>query len=132
MGGVVGIGLAILVAGGLALITVAGAHGQLLTGLADGTVTWGPLTDYTYSGALPLASPGLGKIMLLLFAILGIVLLTNGHGISEVLWNITTGLLFAIIFACLATAIPAQIAAFIAHNFGTQRRIRDDLAKPPG
>ncbi len=71
-------------------------------------------------------------ILLLLFAILGIVLLTNGHGISEVLWNITTGLLFAIIFACLATAIPAQIAAFIAHNFGTQRRIRDDLAKPPG
>jgi cytosine/uracil/thiamine/allantoin permease len=69
MGGVVGIGLAILVAGGLALITVAGAHGQMLTGLADGTVTWGPLTDYTYSGALPLASPGLGKIMLLLFAI---------------------------------------------------------------
>ncbi len=34
------------------------------------------------------------------------------------------------VFSTLATAIPAPMAAFIAHNFGTQRRIRDELAKP--
>ncbi len=57
-GGVTGIWLAIVVAGGLALVTVAGAHG------IDPH-----LKNFTFSAALPVVSPGLGKIMLILFAI---------------------------------------------------------------
>jgi hypothetical protein len=29
----------------------------------------------------------------------------------------------------IAAALPAPMAAFIAHNFGTRRSIRDELAK---
>ena len=68
-GGIVGVGLATVVAGGLALITVAGSQGQLLASLSEGTVTWGQLENYAYGGALPIVSPGLGKAMLILFAI---------------------------------------------------------------
>ncbi|OHB76911.1 MAG: hypothetical protein A2W31_11770 [Planctomycetes bacterium RBG_16_64_10] len=58
LGGIVGIWLAIALAGGLALITVVGAVGK------DPN-----MTDYTYSAALPVVNPTLGKVMLLLFAI---------------------------------------------------------------
>jgi len=69
LAGIVGIGLAILVAGGLALITVAGAEGQLLSGLSGGEAQWGQLEDYSYGASLPLVNPGLGRVMLILFAI---------------------------------------------------------------
>lgn len=69
LGGLTGIGLAALVAGGLALITVAGAEGKLVAGLSGGEVTWGQLADYSYGGALPVVSAQLGKVMLILFAI---------------------------------------------------------------
>ncbi len=57
-GGAVGIWLAIIFAGGLALVAVAGAHG------IDPT-----MQSYTFSDALPVLSPLLGKIMQILFAI---------------------------------------------------------------
>lgn len=57
-GGLIGVALAILVTGGLAVLTVAGAHG-----INPG------LQSYSFSDALPVASPRLAKVMLLLFAI---------------------------------------------------------------
>ena len=69
MGGLVGIALAILFTGGLAVIAVAGAQGALAGRLAAGDVTWGELVSYKFSDALPVLSPTLGKIMLILFAI---------------------------------------------------------------
>lgn len=57
-GGIVGIWLPTVFAGGLAVITVAGAHGAVPD-----------LKDYTFSAALPAVSPALGKAMLILFAI---------------------------------------------------------------
>lgn len=69
MGGLVGVALAILFAGGLAIIAVAGAQGKLAGNLAGGEVTWGSLVNYKFSSSLPVLSPGLGKIMLILFAI---------------------------------------------------------------
>jgi len=58
LGGIIGIWLAVVFAGGAALITVAGAHGL------DPN-----LVSFTYGDALKVVSPGLGKIMLILFAI---------------------------------------------------------------
>jgi len=69
LGGLIGIGLATVFAGGLGLLTVAGAKGLLLSQLDQGGVTVGQLADYTYGGALPVVSPMLGKVMLLLFAV---------------------------------------------------------------
>lgn len=69
MGGITGIGLAGVFAGGLALVTIAGARGQLAANLGSADVTWGQLADYTYGSSLPIVSPLLGKIMLLLFAV---------------------------------------------------------------
>jgi len=69
LGGIVGIGFAIVFAGALALLTVAGAQGQLVANLGDAEVTWGGLADYSYGGSLPVVSAGLGKVMLILFAI---------------------------------------------------------------
>jgi cytosine permease len=57
-GGIMGIWLPIVFAGGLALITVAGAKGK------DPN-----LTSLTYSAALPVLTPQLGQIMKILFAI---------------------------------------------------------------
>lgn len=57
LGGVFGIILPILIAGGAGLIAVAGAQG-----LSPGT------TNLTFSGALPIVSPRLTPIMYLLFA----------------------------------------------------------------
>lgn len=57
-GGIVGIWVPVLFAGGLALITVAGAHGMNTD-----------LTNYKFSEALPSVSPTLGNVMLILFAI---------------------------------------------------------------
>ncbi len=67
--GFTGVGLVIVFAGGLAALTVAGAHGKLLGDLAGGKASYGDLVNYTYGGALPIVSPGLGKIMLIVFAI---------------------------------------------------------------
>lgn len=58
LGGLTGIALAALVAGGLALLTVAGAHG------IDPK-----LTSFSFAGSLGTASPALAKVMFLLFAI---------------------------------------------------------------
>lgn len=69
LGGVFGIGCAIVLAGGLALVTVAGAQGQLVSGLTSGDVTWGQLENYRYATSLPVVSTALGNWMLLLFAI---------------------------------------------------------------
>ncbi len=57
-GGLFGIALAILVAGGLSVVTVAGAHGLQPD-----------LVSFLFSDALPVVSPGLAKVMLLLFAV---------------------------------------------------------------
>jgi cytosine permease len=57
-GGIVGVWLPILFAGGLALVVVAGAHGK------DPT-----LENYGFSACLPAVSPTLEKYMLILFAI---------------------------------------------------------------
>ncbi len=57
-GGVVGIWVAIVFAGGLAIITVAGAHGKAID-----------LASFTYSDALPVLNPTLGRLMQILFAI---------------------------------------------------------------
>ncbi len=57
-GGIAGIWLPIVFAGGLAMIAVAGAHGKSPD-----------LVSLTYSDALPVINPTLGKIMLILFAI---------------------------------------------------------------
>jgi cytosine permease len=57
-GGIVGICLPILFAGGLGLVTVAGAHGKAV-GLAS----------FEFNAALPVVSPGLGRIMQILFAV---------------------------------------------------------------
>ena len=57
-GGITGVWLATVFAGGLALVTVAGAHG-LDPGLAK----------FSFSASMPTVSPGLGKAMLILFAI---------------------------------------------------------------
>ncbi len=57
-GGIVGIWVAIVFAGGLALLAVAGAHGIN-----------GQLQDYTFSRALPVLSKQLGSVMQILFAI---------------------------------------------------------------
>lgn len=64
-GGLVGIALAILFAGGLAILTVKGAHGVLMSG----EPTYGEMTNYQFFAALPIISPALGKWMLILFAI---------------------------------------------------------------
>jgi cytosine permease len=58
LGGLTGIALAAFVAGGLALLTVAGAHGL------DPK-----LTSFSFAGSLGTASPALAKVMFLLFAI---------------------------------------------------------------
>ena len=58
LGGLSGIALAALVAGGLAVVTVAGAHGL------------DPhLAGFSFTGSLGTASPALAKVMFLLFAI---------------------------------------------------------------
>ena len=57
-GGIVGIWIPVVFAGGLALITVAGAHGREAE-----------VTDFTFTAALPVVSPTLGRVMLVLFAI---------------------------------------------------------------
>ena len=69
MGGITGIGLAGVFAGGLALVTIAGARGVLAANLGSAEVTWGQLANYTYSSSLPIVSPALGKIMLIVFAV---------------------------------------------------------------
>lgn len=57
-GGIVGIWVAIVFAGGLALIAVAGAHGK-----DPG------LTDFTFKGSLPVLNERMGRFMQILFAI---------------------------------------------------------------
>jgi len=69
LGGIVGIGIATVFTGALALLTVAGAQGQLLANLGKPDVTWGQVADYSYGASLPVVSAGLGKVMLILFAI---------------------------------------------------------------
>ncbi len=69
MGGLVGVALAVLFAGGTAMIAVAGAQGSLVDKVAAGDLTWGDLVNYQFSGALPILSKTLGSIMLILFAI---------------------------------------------------------------
>ncbi len=69
LGGIVGVGIATIFAGAMALLTVAGAQGQLLANLGSGDVTWGQVADYSYGGSLPVVSAGLGSVMLILFAI---------------------------------------------------------------
>ncbi len=69
LGGLIGVALPVVFAGGLALLTVAGAKGQLLAQAGGDSVTYGQMADYTYGGALPVVSPQLGKVMLLLFAV---------------------------------------------------------------
>jgi cytosine permease len=58
LGGLTGIALAALVAGGLAVLTVAGAHGMEPD-----------LTNFTFEGSLSTVSPALAKWMFLLFAV---------------------------------------------------------------
>jgi hypothetical protein len=69
LGGLFGIAVPTLLAGGLALITVAGAQGLLLANLGEESVTWGGLLNYSYGHALQVVAPGLGNWMLILFAI---------------------------------------------------------------
>jgi cytosine permease len=69
MAGLVGIALAVVFVGGLAMVAVAGAQGKLAGNLAGGEVKWGDLVNYKFSASLPVLSPALGKIMLILFAI---------------------------------------------------------------
>jgi len=69
LGGIVGIGIAIVFAGALALLTVAGAQGQLVANLGKPDVTWGQVADCSYGASLPVVSAGLGKVMLILFAL---------------------------------------------------------------
>jgi len=69
LGGIFGVAVPTLLAGGLALITVAGAQGHLLANLGEESVTWGGLLNYSYGHALQVVAPGLGKWMLILFAI---------------------------------------------------------------
>ena len=57
MGGLTGITLSIIMAGGMALIIVAGAQGA------------SPSQDFSVAGSLSIVSPGLARIMLLLLAI---------------------------------------------------------------
>lgn len=57
-GGVTGIWLATVFAGGLAVITVAGAHGKAIE-----------LVSFTYSSALPVLDARLGRVMQILFAV---------------------------------------------------------------
>lgn len=69
-GGLVGITLAIVFAGGLAMITVAGAQGALNAAIAGGEVKYGQLTNYTFGGSLGVLSKTLGgQIMPILFAL---------------------------------------------------------------
>jgi cytosine permease len=58
MGGIAGIGLAVIVAGGLGVLAVAGAHGMNPD-----------LESFKFSDSLPVVSPKLASIMALLFAI---------------------------------------------------------------
>ncbi|NLX12710.1 MAG: cytosine permease [Phycisphaerales bacterium] len=69
MGGLVGVALVTLFAGGLAVLAVAGAHGALAERLTTGEAKWGQLVNFQFSGALPVLSTGLGNVMLILFAI---------------------------------------------------------------
>ncbi|MBI4580630.1 MAG: cytosine permease [Planctomycetes bacterium] len=70
MGGLVGIAIATLFAGGLAVTTVAGAHAALTAKVASGSATWGQLVAYNYSDAIGVIAPTwLSKSMLLLFAV---------------------------------------------------------------
>jgi len=69
LGGIFGIGVPTLLAGGLALVTVAGAQGYLLANVGEESVTWGKLLSYSYGDSLQVVAPGLGNWMLILFAI---------------------------------------------------------------
>jgi cytosine permease len=71
MGGLVGVALATLFAGGPAVLGVAGAQGALNAniGAAEGATTWGQLENYTLSGSLQAIVPVGNKLMLILFAI---------------------------------------------------------------
>ena len=66
-----------------------------------------------------------------LVTVLAIWSLMSGSDLSEALNMIGLALLASAIFGALTSVLPAPMAAFIAHNFGTQKRIRDELAKPP-
>ncbi|MBP7935987.1 MAG: hypothetical protein KA354_15195 [Phycisphaerae bacterium] len=69
-GGLTGIALAIVFAGGLAMVTVAGAQGALNAGIAGGEVQYGQLTNYTFGGSLGVLSKTLGgQVMPILFAL---------------------------------------------------------------
>lgn len=69
-GGLVGIALAILFAGGLAIVTVAGAQGALNAAVENGEVTYGHLVNYTFTNSLGVLSETLGgSLMPILFAI---------------------------------------------------------------
>jgi cytosine permease len=71
MGGLVGVALATLFAGGLAVLGVAAAQGALTAniGAAENGTTWGQLSNYTLSGSLQSIVPVGDKLMLILFAI---------------------------------------------------------------
>jgi cytosine permease len=71
MGGLVGVALATLFAGGLAVLGVAGAHGALTAniGATENATTYGQLANYTLSGSLQSIVPVGDKLMLILFAI---------------------------------------------------------------
>ncbi len=58
LAGLTGVALAVIIAGGLAVLTVAGANGMNPD-----------LKVFTFAGSLETASPGLAKVMFLLFAI---------------------------------------------------------------
>lgn len=69
-GGLVGITVAIVFAAGLAMITVAGAQGQLNAGVEGGKVTYGQLLNYSFGGSLAVLNPSLGgRVMPILFTL---------------------------------------------------------------
>ena len=57
--------------------------------------------------------------------------LMSGADLAEAANMLGLALIASAIFGALTSILPAPIAAFIAHNFGTQKRIREELAKPP-
>jgi cytosine permease len=119
LGGLVGIALPIVLAGGLAVFTVAGAHG-----IEPG------LSDFSYSGVLDIVNPRLASVMFLLFAIssmppAGFSAYVMGNSLSTMIPSIprlTWGLIGATIALALAlSGLAGQLESFfglIGASFG--------------